>query len=44
MLSLAEVFAIDVCAYAVMSYHSHVVLHVNEERALSWSVEQVLVR
>ena len=29
---LSEVFAIDVCAYAVMSNHTHLVLHVNKEK------------
>ncbi len=42
LVLLAEVFAIDVCAYAVMSNHSHVVLHVNQARALGWSIEEVL--
>ena len=31
---LAEVFAIDVCAYAILSNHYHLVLHVDEQSAL----------
>jgi hypothetical protein len=34
--ALSAVFAIDVCAYAVMYSHYHVVLFVDEERALEW--------
>ncbi|WP_235902075.1 transposase [Alcanivorax sediminis] len=34
---LAEVFAIDLCAYAVMSNHYHLVLRINQQKALSWS-------
>ena len=41
---LAGVFAIDVCAYAVMSNHLHVVLHLDEERAGRWSDEDVVER
>ena len=44
LLFLARVFAIDVCAYAVMSNHTHVVLHVNQQGAMAWSDEEVLRR
>ncbi|EAQ64439.1 hypothetical protein MED121_04948 [Marinomonas sp. MED121] len=44
MLSSAAIFAIDICAYAVMSNHTHLVLHVNENEALNWDVKQVLER
>ena len=36
--------AIDICAYSVMSNHTHLVLHVNEGEALNWDVKQVLER
>jgi REP element-mobilizing transposase RayT len=44
MLELAKVFAVDVCAYAVMSNHYHVVLHVDKEMADSWSDREVVQR
>jgi len=44
ILFLSTVFAIDVCAYAVMSNHTHVVLHVNQDEAKHWSDETVLLR
>ena len=41
---LSYVYAIDLCAYAVMSNHYHVVLHVDKARALAWSQEEVAER
>lgn len=41
---LSYVYAIDICAYAVMSNHYHVVLHVDKARADSWSDEEVVER
>jgi REP element-mobilizing transposase RayT len=44
LLFLPQVFAIEVCAYAVMSNHTHLVLHVNQQQALSWNTTEVLTR
>lgn len=41
---LGDVFAVDLCAYAVMSNHFHLVLRVREERARGWSETQVVRR
>ena len=43
-LFLSSVYAIDLCAYAVMSNHVHVVLRVDEKSANSLSVREVLIR
>ncbi|NIP72496.1 MAG: transposase [Gammaproteobacteria bacterium] len=42
--TLASVFAIDVCAYALMSNHYHVVLYLDRERAAGWSLDEVIDR
>ena len=39
---LASQFAIDVCAYAIMSNHYHLVLFVNEDVAKNWNDEDVI--
>jgi REP element-mobilizing transposase RayT len=41
---LAEVFAIDICAYAVMSNHYHLVLRVDVRKAEAWDTAQVIER
>ncbi|WP_261874951.1 transposase [Vibrio rarus] len=42
LLKLTSVFAIDVAAFAIMSNHLHVVLHVDIEAANDWSDREVL--
>jgi REP element-mobilizing transposase RayT len=44
MKTLAAAFAIDLCAYAVMSNHYHVVLHVDREQAEEWDAKEVIRR
>jgi hypothetical protein len=44
MLLLASIYAIDIAAYAVMSNHYHVVLHVDRERGLTWNDTEVIER
>jgi hypothetical protein len=39
-----SVFAIDVAAYAVMSNHYHLVVYIDESKALAWSEEEVCQR
>ncbi len=41
---LSEVFAINVCAYAIMSNHYHVILHVDVDTAKSWDQDEVIER
>ena len=41
---LSAVFSIDVCAYAVMSNHYHVVLHVDTEAADLWDEHEIIDR
>lgn len=41
---LTTVFAVDVCAYAVMANHYHLVLHVDVQRTKAWSPEEVVKR
>ena len=42
--TLAEVFAIDIAAYAVMSNHYHVVMRVDQEDATAWNYLEVIKR
>jgi len=44
LLVLASIFAIDLCAYAVMHNHYHVVLHVDKACAEGWTDLEVVER
>jgi hypothetical protein len=34
---LVDIFAIDICSYAVLHNHYHVILHVDSQLAAGWS-------
>ncbi|WP_299005967.1 transposase [uncultured Shewanella sp.] len=42
LLKLADIFAIDVAAFAVMSNHLHVVLYIDVDKANSWSDREIV--
>jgi hypothetical protein len=44
LLFLSSIFSIDICAYAVMSNHVHVVLHVDVKQVMAWSDSDVVNR
>jgi len=41
---LSSVYAVDVCAYAIMSNHFHLVLFVDTKRAEQWSFDETIDR
>ncbi len=44
LVELAEIFAVDVCGYAVMCNHLHVIVRVRPDRVDAWSSEEVARR
>jgi REP element-mobilizing transposase RayT len=44
IFQLPQVFAIDICAHAVMHNHLHLVLHADSEQVKNWSTLDVLTR
>ena len=44
LLELGQIFAIDIAAYAIMSNHYHVVLHIDADSANAWSTKQTIIR
>ena len=44
LIALADIFCIDLCSYAVMSNHYHCVLHINQQKAISLSFDDVIQR
>ena len=41
---LSHTFAMDVCAYAIMSNHLHCLVRMNTQQANAWSEEEVITR
>jgi len=44
IFELADIFAVDICAYAVMSNHVHLVLTIRQDVALQWDEREVAQR
>jgi hypothetical protein len=44
LAALSSIFAIRLCAYAVLSNHFHLVVRINSERARAWSPAEVVER
>jgi hypothetical protein len=44
LAQLSSVFAIDICAYAIMSNHYHLVVYVDQASARAWSWQEVIER
>jgi REP element-mobilizing transposase RayT len=44
LTQLCGIFPLEVCAFAVMSNHYHLVLYVDAQRARKWSKEEVIQR
>ena len=44
LFSLAKIFCIDICAYAVMSNHTHIVLYVDDKKANRLNDKAILLR
>ena len=44
LLRLSEIFAIDISAYAILSNHYHVILHVDKARTLHWDAAEIVKR
>ncbi len=44
LLALADIFAIDIAAYAIMSNHYHLVLHIDRDTANNWSAAEVIAQ
>jgi hypothetical protein len=41
---LTSMCAVDVCAYAIMSNHYHLVVHVDQAKAKAWTLREVVDR
>lgn len=41
---LSYIYAIDICAYAIMDNHYHTVLHANQDQAKKWTMHETVKR
>ncbi|MCS5708580.1 hypothetical protein CC99x_006615 [Candidatus Berkiella cookevillensis] len=41
---LTDIFAVKICAYAIMSNHYHVVLYVDEQQSQAWDEKEIINR
>jgi REP element-mobilizing transposase RayT len=44
MHSLSDLYCIDICAYAIMNNHYHLVVNINQTKAMTLSNHQVVER
>ena len=44
LTTLARIFAIDLCAYAIMTNHYHLVVRLDQQKAQSWDDAEVVRR
>jgi REP element-mobilizing transposase RayT len=44
IFQLPWVFAINICAYAVMHNHLHILLHVDSKQVKQWTTDEILER
>lgn len=44
LILLSNIYAIEICAYSIMCNHIHLVLHVNVDKALSLTDEEIIKR
>ena len=44
LIELDEIFAVDVCAYAILHNHLHTLAYIDPNRAAGWSAEEVARR
>jgi hypothetical protein len=44
VLELSNIFAIDIAGYAIMNNHYHIVVHIDQERAGQWTVQEICNR
>ena len=44
LFELADIFCIDLAAYAILSNHHHCVLHINDEKAIKLTFDDTIER